>query len=239
MILIYNQSSEIMSAVSGRSIDLVYAGPPYNIGTRYGANFDLLPLPEYQKLLENVLAECSRVLKDDGVLIVECADTIVSQGVCIQLAGYVQSLCLKLGFMVLARHINFARSKSGIELPEEHWDNEYVTRVNAHSNIHQILVLSKKPGTIFDPNGQITYYDYEPVEGHPCPTPARLCNFVLDTYFTKGMSVLDPFMGSAAIGVEVLKRGGNFTGYERDPSIFRLAQSNLRKGALAYGIYEE
>ncbi len=226
---IFNKSSEDMSEVESASVDLIFAGPPYNIGTRYGENKDDLALHEYQSVLKNVFKECARVLKDEGVLVIEVADSVFSSGVYIQLAGYVQSLCLKSNLKVIARHFNFASSDNGAELPEEHLNEDYTTTANAHSNCHQILVLSKPDSKPFDPVGKIMYFDYLPVEGHPCPSPQGEYEFILDTYFTKGMTILDPFMGTAVVGGEVLRRGGVFIGFEQDASIFELAKTNLSK----------
>lgn len=216
-----------MNEIDSNSVDLVFAGPPYNIGTHYGENTDTLPLADYQKLLKDVFKECTRVLKDDGILVIEAADSIFCDGTYIQLAGYVQSLCIKNGMSVVARHINFAHSESGIELLEEHWGKDYTSRENSHSNCHQILVLSKSSKNVFNSNGKIMYFDYVPIAGHPCPSPEGEYKFVLDTYFSENMVVLDPFMGTAVIGAEVLKRGGSFVGYEKDLSVYIIAERNL------------
>ncbi|MES2225545.1 MAG: site-specific DNA-methyltransferase [Patescibacteria group bacterium] len=216
-----------MAEVADSSVDLIYAGPPYNIGTRYGSYTDNLELGEYHALLRRVFSECYRVLTDTGMLVIECADSLVTNGTYLQLAGYMQAQCISLGFHLHSRHINFARSVSGVELPEEHWDTDYSTRINAHSNSSQLLVLSKDSAINFDPSGKILYYDYEPIEQHPCPTPVGIINFILDAYFKTGMTVLDPFMGTAAIGKEVVRRGGAFIGYERDASVFAFAKRNL------------
>jgi site-specific DNA-methyltransferase (adenine-specific) len=219
-----------MSEIPDASVDLVMTSPPYNIGTQYGTNPDKLRLADYQKLLQNVFAECNRVLKSDGLLIIECADSILTDGVYIQLAGYVQSLCVGLGCTVRARHINFAYSKNGVELPEnEKWNSEYQTTGDTHSNCHQIVVLSKSESTTFDRDGEVMYFDYVSTEGHPCPTPQGIYDFVLQRYFKKGMVVADPFMGTAILGADVLKRGGTFIGYELDPSIFELAKTYLKQ----------
>ena len=219
-----------MSEVADVSVDLIITSPPYNIGTAYGSNNDTLSLAEYQATLEKVFAECARVLKTDGILVLECADSILSNGVYIQLAAYVQSLCLKQGLKVKERHFNFLNTQEGVELPEnEKWNGDYQTTVNNHSNLHQLIVFSKDPSTVFNPEGKTLYVKYVAEQGHPCPIPEALRSFLLDRYFKTGMSVADPFMGTGMTGVDVVRRGGTFVGYELDPAMFAVARGNFEK----------
>lgn len=227
---IYNKSSEDMSEVASASCDLIVTSPPYNIGTTYGTNPDTLKHDVYKKLLRDVVSECSRILRPEGRLIFECADSILTNGTYMQLAAYVQSLCIQEGFVLQTRHINFVASKEGVELPENKtWTPEYETRGNNHSNCHQIMVFSKDPHTTFDSKGETLYVNYVSEQGHPCPIPPDLRTFLLDRYFKEGMCVADPFMGTGMIGVEVVKRKGTFIGYELDSSIFAVARKNFEK----------
>jgi 16S rRNA G966 N2-methylase RsmD len=54
---------------------------------------------------------------------------------------------------------------------------------------------------------------------HPCERPVALYAWCLQQAPATG-HVLDPFMGSAAVGVAVLKIGNSFTGIERDKDYF-------------------
>lgn len=224
---IYNKSSEKMPEISDSSVDLIVTSPPYNIGTQYGQNIDKLSLSDFQKLLGDVFSECYRVLKNDGKLIVEAADTIVTGETYFQLSGHIQSVCLTLGFKLEERHINFVRSENGIELPEHGWGADYTTTSEAHSNCHQLLVLSKSPHTIFNPVGKVLYINYSSTEGHPCPTPKEMLSFISEHYLKDGMTVLDSFMGTGALGGDVLKRNGVYLGYEIDQSVYTIAKEKL------------
>jgi len=224
---LYNKSSESMSEISDGVVDLVIAGPPYNIGTLYENYTDLLPLEEYRNLLTNIFTECRRVLKEDGVLVIEASDTVYSNGQYIQLAGMIQKICLDIGFFLKSRHINFVKSDNYVETPDHDWKSDYTTKNNAHSNCHQWLVFTKK--NIPWENGEIFYFDYESAEGHPCPFPVGACNVLLSKYFKEGNTVLDPFSGTARLGEEVLKRGGKYIGYEINKKYFDFAQNRLNK----------
>ncbi len=224
---IYNKSSESMSEIGDASVDLIYTSPPYNIGTKYKENSDRMDISKYQSLLKNVFAECFRILKPQGRLIIEVADSIVSEGKYIQLAGLIQSYCIEFGMKVEDRHINFALTKEGEELPEHNWSDDYMALTDAHSNCHQILVLSKNEHASFVGLGKVMYFNYLSTPEHPCPTPKGICDFVLENYFKDGMTVAEPFMGTAVIGREVLKRKGNFIGYELDKNIFETTSKSL------------
>jgi site-specific DNA-methyltransferase (adenine-specific) len=223
--VIYNKSSKTMSEIGDASMNLIMTSPPYGIGTTYGnSSTDDQSFVEYCKLMTGVIGECFRVLKGDGTLIIEVADTIMREGRFIQLAGLLQSIALKTGFHLWQRHINFVNSDNGVELSEESTE-EYFSKKNAHSNCHQWLVFSKESKPFA--GGDIFYFNYLPSEEHPCPTPDAICQKVLDLYFQPRFAVLDPFMGIASIGKEVLIRGGIFSGYELDPAIYTSAKKRL------------
>jgi DNA modification methylase len=88
------------------------------------------------------------------------------------------------------------------------------------------MVFSKSK-VEFDSTSEVLYVNYESEPGHPCPTPAGIYNFLLGKYYNDGYTVLDTFMGTAVIGAEVLKKGGNFIGYEIDEKIFKIAEEKL------------
>ena len=218
-----------MSEVKDGSVDLIITSPPYNIGTKYGNYSDSLPIDEYKTLLKKVFSECTRILKPGGKLILECADSALINGTYIQLAGHIQGICIKLGLKVIERHINFSHSDNGSEIPEHGWKDDYTTTANSHSNCHQIIVFSRSDKVRFVSSGEVLYMNYKSVEGHPCPTPEAIYTFLLDKYFSSGMTVMDVFMGTAVLGAEVIKRGGLFIGYERDAFIYEIAERNLNR----------
>lgn len=225
---IYNKSAEDMSEVEENSIDLIIGSPPYNIGTVYGNNKDVMSFFEYKKMLNKIFTECYRVLKNEGTFLLEASDSIMTDGLYVQLSGLVQSICLDIGFNLKTRHINFVNTKNGVELKEDsRWGDDYSTKNNAHSNCHQWLVFVKKE--INFENGEIFYFNYIETPEHPCPTPQESCNTFLSKYYTEGMIVLEPFMGTAVLGENVIKRNGKYIGYEIDEKIFNETKRKLSK----------
>lgn len=63
---------------------------------------------------------------------------------------------------------------------------------------------------------------------HPTQKPVALCDYLIRTYTNPGDMVLDNCMGSGTTGVAALRAGRRFTGIERNPDYFMIAQPRIR-----------
>lgn len=224
---VFHRSSEEMPELKDNSIDLIMGSPPYNIGTNYINFTDQNSF--YNVMMRRIIWECERVLKSEGKLVIECADSTFSGSYYVQLAGMIQKICLTSGFHLNQRHINFVKTGAGVESPDHGFSEDYGTACSTHSNCHQVMVFSKNDERFR--GGQIIYANYEHSDEHVCPTPKKLIDFVLDRHFKPGMKVLDPFMGIASLGVEVLRRGGKFYGYDVSREYFLTAARKLQEAS--------
>ncbi|MFZ1626783.1 MAG: DNA methyltransferase [Candidatus Moraniibacteriota bacterium] len=231
---VYNQSSATMDQVSDASVDLVVMSPPYNIGTAYGSYTDDIESVAYWTMMAKVFMGCVRVLKPNGRLILQAADTVIMENlpyksVCVQFAGLLANRLIKVdGLRLETRHYQLVKSEGEQELPEEMFDPKCFfipSQYSAHSNTHQWLVFRKGP--VRRKKGKILYFNSAAEDGHPCPFGADEIAFVLDRYFPERGVVLDPFMGIAKLGTEVVRRSGSFIGYELSPEIYVVAERNL------------
>lgn len=59
--------------------------------------------------------------------------------------------------------------------------------------------------------------------GHPCPKPIKLMQWLVRRASLDGETVLDPFMGSGTTGVACAKLGRKFIGIEIEPKYFDIA----------------
>jgi len=232
---LYNHSSEEMSEVESSSVDLVVFSPPYNTVACYDSVPDTMDWIEYKKMMQKVISECRRVLKESGILFIESADTVCSHGRYVSLAGMLQKIALDSGVYLILRNISFVKTNDAIEIPDHGWGEDFIAKRNAHSNIQQHLVFSKQKKVFA--GGQINYFNY-PFEHdynnenntnaeHPCPYPKEIINFVLDNYFKEGFVVLDAFAGTCGLGKEVLKRKGTFIGYDLSKKYLEIGRKKM------------
>jgi len=67
--IIYNEDCiKGMKKIKDKSVDIIIADPPYNIGKEFGNNSDKQEMSEYIKWCDEWITECLRILKDDGTL---------------------------------------------------------------------------------------------------------------------------------------------------------------------------
>ena len=59
-----------MKTLPDKRIDLIIADPPYNIGKNYGNKSDMQSKEEYIKFLKSFVVESSRILKNNGSILI-------------------------------------------------------------------------------------------------------------------------------------------------------------------------
>ena len=69
-ILITGDALEELKKISTQSIDLIVTDPPYNLKKNYGKCQDRFEFDEYIEFSKQWIAECYRVLKDNGSIYV-------------------------------------------------------------------------------------------------------------------------------------------------------------------------
>lgn len=224
-----------MVNVGHQSVDIIISSITFNVGLIYGKHQDKKPFKQYTRFMKNVIRECFTVLKNDGVMIIEVADTVVFDGYYVQLAGVIQSFCLETGFHLIGRHMNFLNTENFIEHQNDGFDQfrKNIDQDGIHSNSVQWLIFKKEP-TRFQ-GGELHYIKYpdnhtnDDQGEHPCPFTKEIIDKLLElSRFKAGQTVLDPFAGTARLGQEVIKRGGRYIGYEIDDYTFRNAEDGLK-----------
>ena len=68
---------------------------------------------------------------------------------------------------------------------------------------------------------------------HPTQKPVDLLQYLIKTYTTEGMTVLDNTMGSGSTGVACVNTGRNFIGMELDEDYFKIAKERIKKAGSA------
>ncbi len=239
--IIYFKSSEDMSELDDRSIDVIVTSPPYNIGKDYsserGRYLDRLPYLEYLQFLRSVFSECHRVLKRDGVFFLNIGDSARDQG-------------KSEDVVRVAVDVGFQRLQTAIWIKSIFGKGHYTPsggsrRLNNLWEFVFILVKGKKyrfnPKTIGIPYsdksnigrysevdlrdpGDLLFCPYMKTtghtvkKGHEAPFPIDL-PFKLIQLVPNVTRVLDPFVGTGSTLAAAQKLGVSGIGYEIHPRL--------------------
>jgi DNA modification methylase len=223
---IYNKSSERMNEVVGTSIDLLIADPPWNVGLQYGEKTDNAPHKDYIQMMRNVVSEIEKVLKTKGKALLILPSVARKKNAIYNYPQIFTNLFQEFGFLNTYQ-FNFSVQEEDFTcIPAK---DIVGNGENCHSEEIQGIIFSKIAQEIKRfPKDKI--YKYASQENHPCPYPFELVKDMLDTFYKPGDKVLDPFMGTGGLGKEVLRRNGQFIGYEINKNFYETALKKL-KGA--------
>lgn len=218
---------EGLRTLDDESIDIIITSPPYNKGglngkrnkgtkwnktIDYGGDFNIdnKPEDEYQEWQLNILKECYRVLKKDGLMFYNHKNRIVKG------KGYIISpytWLLKSPFLI--RQEIIWNRKSGPNQEQSRYIPSY----------ENIYVLAKQKDTIFKRNKDVAYktdiwtINPDRTNKHPAPFPIDIPRNILSSLNEEKVkdrviTVFDPFNGSGTTGVAAVERGFNYIGFD-------------------------
>lgn len=244
--LIMGDFFEAISEVPDRSINLVFADPPYFLsndgftvssGKSVSVNkgsWDKLPtgltaLDFHSNWIETV----RRVLHPDGALVVSGTyHSIYETGVAVQNAGF------KVLNEIVWLKPNGAPNLSGRRLAATHETLIWASKSDSSKFTfnYELLKSGNFPGDKLKvPDRQMRSVWSIPTAPksekrfgkHPTQKPLALLDRVIAAFSKPGDVVLDPFMGSGTTGVSALGLGRSFVGIELDPSYYNLAKKRM------------
>jgi len=247
--------SRHMDVLPNNSVALVVTSPPYFVGKEYELDIAEGHVPssylEYQKLLEQVFAECLRKLEPGGRLAVNVANLGRKpyRSLSADVIGILQD---KLGMLLRGEIIWQKAKRQGGSCA---WGSfRRPTNPVLRDTSERIIVASKgrfdraisetrrkainlphEATASHDEFLDATYDIWEiPPEsatrvGHPAPFPVELPLRLIHLYTFRGDLVIDPFMGSGTTLVAALKSGRKCLGYDIDPNYISLARQRIRE----------
>jgi len=234
---IYNHSSEKIPEILNDAVDLIITDPPWNMGATFGSVKNFSSVEEYENLISSVAKECFRVLNKDGFTVVICSNIVKHSGRISELRNLFVGIFISAGF-----YMNDQIPVIFGEEVDTDWSvvsslNIYNKEIDwAYSKESSILVFSKMVKNSRDSSRLINkHYKFKSMDGHPCPTSLEMIDDLLKLFLSRKMKVLDPFMGTATLGVETIKRGGYFYGYETVKEYYDTARSKLESEGSALG----
>jgi site-specific DNA-methyltransferase (adenine-specific) len=239
---IHLQDARDMKVLPDNSVALVVTSPPYFAGKEYEVALGQGNVPatyiEYLEMLEDVFAECARVLEPGGRIAVNVAN-LGRRPYRSLAADVIHILQDRLGLLLRGEIIwQKGRGASGSCA----WGSFQSASNPVLRDVTERIVIagkgrfdravsrkkrerSKLPweNTI----GKDDFVNYTvdvwemPTEsarriGHPAPFPVELPTRLIDLYTYLDDVVLDPFIGSGTTAVAALRTGRRFVGFETD-----------------------
>ena len=226
---------KILKKLKPKSVDLIFADPPYNLSGKthltvksgkpvQGFKGDWDVVKNNAEFSEEWITECIRVLKDDGTIWI--SGTLHNHPI-------IGVTLKKLGLWILNDIVWFkpnatpllqtTRLAPSIELiwlaaktKKYYFDYDLAKEINGGKQMRNMWQI----------NAQRHKTE------HPTEKPEILLERIIKIGSKKGAVILDPFMGSGTTGVIAKKLGRKFIGIEKDKKYFegaKLRITNTRK----------
>ena len=237
---------EQLKALPDRSVDLVFADPPYNLqlggellrpdNSKVDAVDDdwdqFESFAAYDRFTREWLTECGRVLKDEGAIwVIGSYHNIFRLGVAMQ----------DLGFWVLNdiiwRKANPMPNFKGTRFTNAHetlvWaaksreQKRYTFNYDALKAFNEDVQM-RSDWHLALCTGEERLKDAEGNKAHPTQKPEALLHRVLLASSKPGDIVLDPFFGTGTTGAAARRLGRHYIGIEREENYARLAEQRIK-----------
>jgi len=245
--IIQGDCIEALRALPDRSVDLVFADPPYNLqlggdllrpdNSKVDAVDDhwdqFASFAAYDAFTRDWLVECRRVLKDNGSLwVIGSYHNIFRVGAAVQ----------DLGFWILNdviwRKSNPMPNFKGTRFTNAHetliWaakgqgGKRYTFNYDAMKMANDELQM-RSDWTLALCTGEERIKDASGQKAHPTQKPEALLHRVILSSSKPGDLILDPFFGVGTTGAAAKRLGRRFIGLEREAEYVALAKERIAK----------
>ncbi len=245
--IILGECVEALRKLPDKSVDLVFADPPYNLqlggdllrpdNSKVDAVDDdwdqFESFAAYDKFTREWLTQCQRVLKDDGAIwVIGSYHNIFRVGSTLQ----------DLGFWILNdiiwRKTNPMPNFKGTRFTNAHetliWASKsrgarrYTFNYDAMKMANDELQM-RSDWTLPLCTGEERLKDEHGVKAHPTQKPEALLHRVILSSTKVGDIILDPFFGTGTTGAAAKRLGRRYIGIERDPNYAKVAKERISK----------
>ena len=244
--IIHGNSLEKLKAIPDKSVDLIFADPPYNLQLK-----DTLYRPDqttveavtndwdhfenysiYDKFSSAWLSECKRILRDGGALwVIGSYHNILRLGTSIQ----------NIGFWIL-NDIIWHKTNPMPNFRGTRFTNAHETLLWCTTSRNIKYTFNYQHLKELNEGKQMRSDWYIPIcsgkerlrknnnkRSHPTQKPEALLYRIILASSKKGDLILDPFLGSGTTAVVAKKLQRNFIGIEQDKEYILLAKKRLLK----------
>lgn len=241
--IIHADVIEAFSQLEEKSVDLIFADPPYNIGKNFDGLKDSVNEEAYLTWCYRWIEECRRVLKPAGTFYLMCST---------QNLAHLDLHCRTL-FAVLSR-IVWSYDSSGVQArkyfgsmwepilhmvnnPSNYTFNAEAIEVEARTGAVRKLIdyrktppqpynTKKVPGNVWSmPRVRFKMDEYE---NHPSQKPEALLERIVLASSNPGDLVLDPFGGTFSTGAVCRRLGRRSTSFEVNEAYVKIGLRRLQ-----------
>lgn len=221
---------EGMRLLPDKSIKAIITSPPYNLGGDFhtfvagkrvtygdykGEYSDKMKESDYQEWQIQVLNECYRVLKDDGIMFYNHKNRIV-KGEVITPFEWIK----KTNFIISQVICMNLKSTPNVDK-------------RRFFPVHELIFVLKKDRNVKLNNIECLTDVWEvkkvprKISGHPATFHVDVPRRGIVASTNEGDIVLDPFMGSGTTAVAAVRTNRKFIGFELEPEYVRIANQRL------------
>jgi len=244
--ILLGDSLKIMKTIPSKSVDLIFADPPYNLQLK-----DTLYRPdqttveavtqdwdkfntykEYDNFTEQWLKESKRILKKGGALwVIGSYHNILRVGTSIQNDGFWilnDIIWHKTNPMPNFRGTRFTNAHETLLWCTTSREAKYTFN---YQNLKELNDGKQMRSDWFIPicSGKERLRENNNQRSHPTQKPEALMYRIILSSTNKGDIILDPFLGSGTTAVVAKKLQRNFIGIEQDKEYISLAKKRLKQ----------
>ena len=250
---IHVHDARSMTQLPDASVALVVTSPPYFAGKAYEEALGQGAVPssytEYLTMLEDVFAECVRVLEPGGRIAVNVANlgrkpfrsltaditTILQDRLRLLLRGEVvwvkargaSGNCAWGSFQRPTNPVLRDLTERVVIASKGRFDRAVPARRRAERGLPHEHSLTRDE--FMDATTDLWEIAPESATrvGHPAPFPVELPERLIHLYTYRGDVVLDPFMGSGSTAVAAVRTGRHYVGYDLDATYVAAAEERV------------
>ena len=243
--ILLGDSLEIMKTIPSKSVDLIFADPPYNLqlkDTLYRPDQTIVEAvtqdwdkfntyKEYDNFTEQWLKESKRILKKGGALwVIGSYHNILRVGTSIQNHGFWilnDIIWHKTNPMPNFRGTRFTNAHETLLWCTTSREAKYTFN---YQNLKELNDGKQMRSDWYIPicSGKERLRENNNQRSHPTQKPEALMYRIILSSTNKGDIILDPFLGSGTTAVVAKKLGRIFYGIEKDKKYFNAANKRLK-----------
>lgn len=249
-IIIHGDCREVLKTLLDRSVDLIFADPPYNLqlekelwrpnATKVNGVEDswdqFSSFEAYDLFTKEWLQECRRLLKDDGTIwVIGSYHNIFRVGRILQdLQFWILNdvVWIKNNPMPNFRGVRFTNAHETLIWAQKNKGSKYTFNYHAMKEINrgdnQDVAVQMRSDWKFPICTGKERIKINGEKAHPTQKPELLLERVILSSTNPGDIILDPFFGSGTTGAVAKRLGRHWIGIETDEIYINIARERIR-----------